>query len=279
VAALFFIVSLAPALGFFNVYPFRFSFVADHFQYLASLGPLTLVAAVGALSAARRPRTGRVVAASVLLVLGGLSWHRSHAFADAETLWRDTLDRNPAAWMAHLNLGALLDRSGRVDEAYRHYALALEVKPDLAGGWNNLGVAAERMGRSDEALRHFATALRLDPDHVDANMNRANILFAMGRVEEAADGYRRVVALRPDHAAARNNLGVLLLAQGNTAAALVQLEAAVKARPDFARAWASLGEAYERSGRAAAAAAAYGRALALEPGNPAAAEGMARIRR
>ena len=38
-------VTLAPALGFVNVYPFKFSFVADHFQYLASIAVIALVAA------------------------------------------------------------------------------------------------------------------------------------------------------------------------------------------------------------------------------------------
>jgi len=41
----YFAVSLFPLLGFFNVYYFRFSYVADHFQYLASMGPLALAGA------------------------------------------------------------------------------------------------------------------------------------------------------------------------------------------------------------------------------------------
>ncbi len=45
VAVLFFAGTLVPALGFFNVYPMRYSFVADHFQYLASVGLLALLAA------------------------------------------------------------------------------------------------------------------------------------------------------------------------------------------------------------------------------------------
>ena len=45
VALLFFAGTLFPALGFFDVYPFRYSFVADHFQYLACIGPLALAGA------------------------------------------------------------------------------------------------------------------------------------------------------------------------------------------------------------------------------------------
>jgi len=45
VAALFFAATLSPMLGFIMLYTFRYSFVADHYQYLASIGPLALAAA------------------------------------------------------------------------------------------------------------------------------------------------------------------------------------------------------------------------------------------
>src|SRR5262249_8394678 len=48
VAVAFFAGTLVPALGFFDVYPMRYSFVADHFQYLASIGLIALAAALGA---------------------------------------------------------------------------------------------------------------------------------------------------------------------------------------------------------------------------------------
>src|SRR5438093_13267996 len=44
-AAAYFVISLFPVLGFFTVYFFRYSFVSDHFQYLASMGPLALAGA------------------------------------------------------------------------------------------------------------------------------------------------------------------------------------------------------------------------------------------
>ena len=52
-AALIFGGVLVPVLGFLNVYPFRFSFVADHFQYHASVALLALAAA-GIVMALRR---------------------------------------------------------------------------------------------------------------------------------------------------------------------------------------------------------------------------------
>jgi hypothetical protein len=44
-ALIFFVVTLAPVLGFIMLYTFRYSFVADHYQYVASIGPIALAAA------------------------------------------------------------------------------------------------------------------------------------------------------------------------------------------------------------------------------------------
>ncbi len=61
VAVLFFSGTLLPALGFFNVYPHRFSFVADHFQYLASIGLISLVVSMATRFNAWYPEVGSVI--------------------------------------------------------------------------------------------------------------------------------------------------------------------------------------------------------------------------
>jgi hypothetical protein len=102
-AALLFGGTLVPALGFVDVYPFRFSFVADHFQYLASLAPLTLIAA--AIMTQWEQRSRRVAAGRPLLFLafgiplGVMTWHQTGNYVDAETLYRATLSKNPSCWM------------------------------------------------------------------------------------------------------------------------------------------------------------------------------------
>src|SRR5262245_18330387 len=86
VAMGFFAVSLSPALGFFNVYYTVYSFVADHFQYLASIGIIALVVGIAAwrfeerIAAAANDkalvlkRTGTVLGLLLLAVLSGLTW-------------------------------------------------------------------------------------------------------------------------------------------------------------------------------------------------------------
>jgi hypothetical protein len=93
VAVLFFIGTLFPALGFVNVYPMRYSFVADHFQYLASIGIITLLAA----GFWRVSKISVVVA----LPLAWIAWHQQAIYANAKTLWENTIGQNWNCWMAH----------------------------------------------------------------------------------------------------------------------------------------------------------------------------------
>ena len=139
---LFFCGTLFPALGFLNVYPFRYSLVADHFQYLASLGIITLFAAGLARLAASSVLAcsgSRAAMLTILSLLGVLTWHQSQQYRDVETLYRTTLSQNPSCWMAHNNLGSVLEASGRPEEAVRHYQQALRIKPDHAQGPQQLG--------------------------------------------------------------------------------------------------------------------------------------------
>jgi protein O-mannosyl-transferase len=105
---LVFIGTLFPVLGFLNVYPFRYSLVADHFSYLANLGMIVLVSAGLALPLERwrlwRQPTGDALCAGLLIAVSILTWRQSAMYTDVETLWQTTLERNPDAWMAHNNL-------------------------------------------------------------------------------------------------------------------------------------------------------------------------------
>ena len=132
-AVLFFAGTLAPALGFFDLYPFRYSYVADHFQYLACIGLIALTASAGTVLYQRAGQQGRdlgrLATVLVLLLLGVSTWKQAHVYQDPEILWRDTLAKNPAAWMAHNNLSAILVQQGKIEEAIWHSARALVSTP------------------------------------------------------------------------------------------------------------------------------------------------------
>jgi protein O-mannosyl-transferase len=209
---LFFAGTLFPVLGFLNVYWFIFSFVADHLQYLASLGIITLAAAGAALWLDRRRlwrRPGGYAACLLLLaILASLTWRQSRMYAGAESLYRTTIAENPRCWMAYNNLGTALANRGLFVEAAAECRKALEIKPDYAEAHNNLGVALAACGQSDDAIAHLQKALQIKPGYTDAHNNLGNALAECRRVDEAIAHYEKALEANPDHASARNNLGI-----------------------------------------------------------------------
>ncbi|MEB2286375.1 MAG: tetratricopeptide repeat protein [Myxococcales bacterium] len=264
-----FAITLAPALGFIDVYPMRYTFVADHYQYLASLFLIAPAAAAAAAGARRRrigPRAGAAAAALLLAVLAVLTWRRATIFADQETLWRDVIAKNPAASMAHINLAMWLQQRGRGPEALAELAAALRLEPDDAEVHGDIGVVLASLGRSAEARRHLERALALAPASPLAHNNLANALAAAGDLAAAADHYRTAIRLRPRYPEAENNLANVLVHQNRIDEALRHYEAALAIDPDYADAHANLASVLAAVGRGSEAIPHYRRALALRPG-------------
>ena len=132
---------LLPALGFVNIFFMAYSLVADHWQYAAMIVPCAVFAGV-ATTLGRRirglSRTGPWLGLALLAILAGLTWRESRSYADIETLYRTTIERNADCWMAHYNLGVCLEGRGEVGEALVHYGKALEIKPDFVHALNNM---------------------------------------------------------------------------------------------------------------------------------------------
>ena len=253
-AVLFFGGTLFPVMGFFNLYTFRYSLVADHYQYLASLGIIALVLGRRGVAAERCGRVGgRVLGqmgcVALLAVLAVLSWRQSRMYADAETLYRTTIDRNPDCWMAHNNLGLALAGRGQVDEAIAHYRKALEIKPDDAEAHNNLGDALAGRGQVDEAIAHYRKALEIKPDYAEAHNNLGNALAGRGQVDEAIAHYRKALEIKPDYAEAHNNLGVVLAGRGQVDEAIAHYRKALEIKPDYAEPTTTSASPWPAAGR------------------------------
>jgi tetratricopeptide (TPR) repeat protein len=243
-ALLFFMGTLFPVLGFLNVYPFRYSLVADHFQYLASLGVIVPVSAGIALSLEHRRLwghpTGYVLWAALLSWLTILTWRQSTMYADIETLWQTTIERNPKAWMAHNNLGALLLRKGRVDEAIDHFRKAVDLEVNDVGVQSNLGDALLQKGDLDEAIVHYSKALEIKPNYAEVHYNLGNVLLRKGQVDEAIGQYKKALEIKPDYADVHNNLGIVLLQKGEVDEAIAHYQKALEINPENVQARANL---------------------------------------
>lgn len=304
VAALFFLATLLPALGFFNVYPMRYSYVADHFQYLASIGPIALAAGAAGVGMRRLKGQARLVLAGALvlwpILLAGLTFRQTLIYRDSQGLWNDTLAKNPSAWIAHGNLGMMCLDRGELDKAMEHFRQELSIREDIEESHASLATVLERQGRYEEALAHRRRCVELRPDLGTFRALLAGALVQMGRLEEAQqqarqavqlaphlpdpynnlglalfrqrrfgeaeDLFRRALAIEPGSVQARQNLAELMFQSGRPLEAIQILEDLLRQSPT-PRAYYALGLIYMESRQMDQAAAAFVQQLQMEPGN------------
>jgi len=268
VAAAFFVTTLSPVLGFIMLFTFRYTFVADHYQYLASIGPIALASA-GLVSLSAKFTHYRVVIVSaallVLASLGTLTWRQAATYADIETLWRTTLVKNPECWMAHTNLGLVLFEKGKIDDAIAHYRSALQMQPDWWDAEYNLGIALSAKGQVDEAILHSEKAVAMRPTDPDAQVSLANLLFQKGSIDEAIAHYQKAISVRPDDFLARYGLGHALLEKGELDRAIQACRSALLLRPLDADCHTTLAIALDEKGNPPEAIQHYNKALELAP--------------
>lgn len=266
---LYFAGTLFPALGFFDVYPFRYAYVADHFQYLASAGIIVLCSSAAVRLASRATRSiraaGSALSGALLVVLGLLTWNQAHVYADLETLWRDTVMKNPGAWMAWNNLGFELTRQQRLDEAAEAHHRALAIKPDLHEAHNNLGNIESLRGRREQAEEHYLAAIAMRPEFAEAHYNLGKLKYDQGDLEAARAHFERALQAHPRLARAAYNLGVIAEGLGRMDVAAAYFEQAAQGDPSMAGAWFNLAALMERQGDVAEARRLYERALAADP--------------
>jgi protein O-mannosyl-transferase len=278
-ALVFFVATLSPVLGFIMLYTFRYSFVADHYQYLACIGPFALAAA-GLTSgckiwARENLFLAPVVSAALLFPLGLLTWRQCAMYASPESLWRATIAVNADSWMAENNLAIVLERTGRTDEAMAHLQRALTIDPDNIETRNNLGNAFLRIGRVDEAFVHLQKALELEPNRAAVQYNFGHALLQIGRAEEAIGHLQRALEIEPGNIAARSDLGGALLRLGRIDESLGQLQKALQLDPNYSPAHANLANTLLQMGRTDEALSHLQKILSLDPHDAEAQKNMA----
>ncbi|MFO0829615.1 MAG: tetratricopeptide repeat protein [Phycisphaerales bacterium] len=282
--------SLFPALGFIDVYPFRYSYVADHFAYLATI-PLAIGAAYALTTLARR-LDRRVAAAGAALLVCGLAiatGTQTLAYRNEETLWRSSLSANPDAWMPASNLAGIVARQAGDAIASRDQARGLELakesealaraaldkSPEQATAWTNLSEALRLQSRFADALAAADKALALAPNQPDAHWRRGRLLELSGDLSGAIDAYRAALE-HPDRSrapagsgfdarATRLDLVRVLIRTERIAEAIAVLETVVAEHPDDAAAAATLARCRVKTGDLPGARSAYRAALEAAP--------------
>jgi len=236
VATLIFAGTLFPALGFFNIYPMQYSFVADHFQYLASAALLTLLAAAATIYMDRAGtqihELRTLLTTCLIIILASMTWKQATIYRNIETLWLDTLAKNPACWMAHVNLGKLHSLQGNSESAIQHYQQALDLNPLDAGARNNLAIEFYNTGNYNEAIKQFKESIRIWPNYPDAYYNLARAYEKTGNIAEAENYYKTAILCKKDYLNAYLSLADLMTQKKRVTEATGLLRAALHYAPN-----------------------------------------------
>ena len=269
VACLFFAGTVSPALGFVDVYPMRFSFVADHFQYLASIGLITLLACLlrqWILVPLRRNRSLILLfMLGLLSVLATLTWRQCGIYKDLKTLWSDTLRKNPHSAMVHHNLATVFADNGEYQQAISHFQRTLELDPDDTDSHYNLGVAFSKREEWEQAVVHLTRTLEMGHLAPAVYRNRGRAYLNLGQLEHALEDYTQLVEAMPVAFSFAERAKVYARME-NWTAVVADCDAALNLVADRASILLQRGVAKLWLGRDVEAQSDFSRCVSLQPG-------------
>lgn len=271
VAVLLFTGTLLPALGFINVYPMRYTFVADHYQYHAAIALIVLFAAGAALlqqkKIARQTTWLRPASAAIVTVLlFVLTFRQAEIYKDSLTLWTDTTEKNPNSWMTWVNLGQALYPTNK-QAASNAYQKALTLAPNIPDPHFNVGLADFDAQNYPAAEVQFRRAVELEPRHANALDMLGQCLVREGRVEEGIKAYQAALVANPRHNLAHLNLGIALREKGQLDEAAAELTKAADISPSDPRTWRELANCRIKQNKFEEAIGALEQFLKLRPNN------------
>jgi protein O-mannosyl-transferase len=283
-------------LGFFNIFFFLYSFVSDHFQYEACIGPIALFAAALTVAFSQKstvhrpqstvmatPQPGEAgpalqpfnpstlqrssyfaISGCILAILGTLTWKQCHTYTNEETLWRTTATENPKAFLAHTDLADIYMDEGKLDAAIQQYrmSLAIRMDPEIC---HNLGNALLQIGKPDEAAVYFAKALELDPKYAVGYSDLGNMYLQKGQIDPAIQYMQKALEMEPDMPITYYNLGNAYAEEKRLDLAIRYWEKAIEIQPDYPMPHNNLGNAFLIGGQTAKAVEQWKLALQYMP--------------
>lgn len=231
----FLCVTLFPALGFIDVYPMQYTFVADHYVYLGSLGVIVFV--VGSLAVFLQtvpPETRRVcfLAAGLSVAVFGLRTHiECFKYQNQQALWVDTIQKNPNCQMAYVNLGTIFQAQGNSEDARELFKQAVTLDADEPTAIINLATLEYELGNRSAAVTLLQKATQRFPKNSLAAYNLGTIYLQQGDLANAKRYLQKTIEIDPENAGAYNATGLIQMQQGRFSQAAESFAQAVRLAP------------------------------------------------
>jgi tetratricopeptide (TPR) repeat protein len=225
--------------------------IFEHRVYLPSIGVFIAVSCAGTMALRRwfaGTKTAIFAMAAVVVLLSDTTYARNMVWADAITLWRDTVKKSPGKVRPHNNLGVSYYHNGMLDESIEEYQTVIRLDPGNVEVYYNLGNSFLNKGMPEKAIEGYRTALKLNPDNIDAQYNMGMAYSKMGMLDKAREEFKTTLKLDPDYSDARYNLGVSYFQLDMLDEAIEEFKATIKLNPDYADAHYNLGISYIKIG-------------------------------
>ena len=141
------------------------------------------------------------------------------------------------AWKA---LALSYEKTGKILKSLAANQKAKEINPQDADVHNNLGNVLEKLEKFDEAENNYRQAIILKQNCTEAYYNLANLLNRLGRFDEAEKNYNQAIKFRPNYAEAFNNLAYLLNKLGRFDESIINFKKSLKINPELVTAEAEI---------------------------------------
>jgi tetratricopeptide (TPR) repeat protein len=230
---LWYVGTLIPVIGLVQVGNQAY---ADRYTYFPQIGILlALCWGVTELSM-RHARVALAALAAAAAALVFVTERQLEFWRDSVILWEHTILAAGESPTSLMSLARALEDVGgpeAMERARRHYEEALALDPDSALGQSNLGGVLTRIGRQDEAVEHLTRACELDPKFAIAHINLGDAYFKQGKLDAAAREQLTALALAPGNYTVYLGLGRTEFARGNVEGAIKRYQEALRLWPDY----------------------------------------------
>jgi protein O-GlcNAc transferase len=189
-------------------------------------------------------------------------------YTSAEQYLKEALAYYPGSAELHSNLGLILQRTEKLDEAIEYFRKAIRLDPNLADAHYNLGNALQTEGNLDEAKDSYQKALELDPGLPNVSYNLGTVYKELKQYERAAFYFRRALESDPDSSEAFSSLGTVLAEDGYNDEALGYFRKAIVINQKNTNAYLGLAAVFQRKRNFEKAIEYYSHALLMDPQNP-----------
>jgi tetratricopeptide (TPR) repeat protein len=170
--------------------------------------------------------------AFIIVIFTVATYNQIKLWSNTVTLFEDALKKDPNNYLAHNILGIEAANRGDYNLALSHFSVVLKIRPDLDGIYNNVGNVLLKMGRRQDAVKQYEKALELNNNSAEAHNNIGTVLLLENKLDKAVFHFNNTLKIKPDYINALNNLGVALARMGKLDEATMNFEKILKLKPD-----------------------------------------------